>query len=153
MKQSGRVRRKVGDVVVIPLSNRASGFGRVLDEPEIAFYHLKDDKIPPIEEILASPIAFVIPVMNYAITRDLWRVIANVPLEPALRREPLYFKKDDISGELYIYHLGTGEEIRATRRQCKNLECAAVWDPNHVIDRLEDMFSVRPNKWVEDLRP
>ncbi|WP_448115483.1 hypothetical protein [Mesorhizobium amorphae] len=31
------------------------------------------------------------------------------------------------------------------------LECAAVWDPEHVVDRLRDPADGRPNKWVERL--
>lgn len=48
--------------------------------------------------------------------------------------------------------LRRGGEEPASRQELEGLEVAAVWDPEHVEDRLRDHFSGRPNKWVESIR-
>jgi Immunity protein 26 len=153
MSKKKKIRRGQGDIVAIPLSHGAYGYGRVLREPLIAFYDLRSREILPLEDVLRFPVAFTLPVMNYPITDGSWPVVGNAPLTPNLLDEPLFFKKDPITGALTIYRDSSGEEISATKEQCAELECAAVWEPYHIIDRLQDHFSRRPNKWVDDLRP
>lgn len=51
-----------------------------------------------------------------------------------------------------IYNPNNGEIIRATKEECSGLERSAVWEPEHVEDRLIDHFENRPNKWVESLK-
>lgn len=148
-----KARRKVGDVLAISLGDRTFAFGRVLTEPLVAFYDLRKDDSPDLRKIISSNVAFTVCVMNYAITDGDWRVVGNVPLDPALKVEPLFFKKDPITRSLTIYRDSTGEERPATRSECEGIECAAVWEPKQIVDRLSDMFAQRPNKWVESLRP
>lgn len=152
MSRKRRFRRTLGDVIAIALGDGTYSYGRVLREPLIAFYNLRSETILPMESVLSCPIAFVLFVMNYPITDGTWPVIGNAPLAGNLLDEPLFFKRDSISGALTIYRDSTGKEIPATREQCKNLERAAVWEPNHIVSRLQDHFAGRPNKWVESLR-
>lgn len=152
-KPKKRKRARVGDVVSIALPDGSYGFGRILTDPFIGFYHLQSDIVPPIEEIVLAPIAFKIAVSSFATKSDQWEILENVPLTDELKEEPLFFKKDLISGELTIYRDSTAEEIPATLAECESLECAAVWDPEHVVDRLVDLFAGRPNQWVESMRP
>jgi hypothetical protein len=153
MSGKSKVRRNVGDVVAIPLGDGTYGFGRVLLEPLMAFYDLKEGNIPDLEKIIAAPTAFVVYVMNHAVTDGSWPVVGSASLDENLLVEPLFFKKDRISQRLSIYRDSTGEETPATPEQCEQLECAAVWEPAHIIDRLIDHFAGRRNKWVESLRP
>jgi hypothetical protein len=147
------IRRKQGDILLIPLGNEEYGFGRVLPSVLYAFY---DARSPPnfsIDEIIGRPILFKVCVMDYAVKKGIWKVIGNAPLTEDLLIEPWFFKKDPISGVLTLYRDSTGEEIPATRNDCEKLERAAVWDPEHVADRLRDHFTGRPNKWVMSMRP
>jgi len=91
--------------------------------------------------------------MNRAVTAGIWPVVGNIPLEDALLVDRLFSKQDDISGRLTTYRSGTGEETPATLKECEGLEAAAVWDAEHIVDRLNDHFAGRANKWVESLRP
>ena len=91
--------------------------------------------------------------MDYVVKRGIWQVIGHVPLTEDLKEEPWFFKKDDISGVLTFYRNSTGEEIPATRRDCESLECAAVWEVEHVVERLQDHFAGRRNAWVDSMRP
>ena len=65
---------------------------------------------------------------------------------------PRFFKKDRIAKKLSIYD-DDDIEHPATLEEIEGLECAAVWEPQHVVDRLNDHFEGRPNKWVDSLLP
>ena len=72
-----KVERTVGDVIKIALKDGNFCFGRVLEEPLIAFYDLKTDGVPEIEEIVRLPILFKVWVMNHAITSGSWEVVGH----------------------------------------------------------------------------
>jgi hypothetical protein len=148
-----KIRRTEGSVIAIPLPDGTYGYGRVLRAPLIAFYGLQSEQILPVETVLTSAVAFTVCVSYQPITDGHWPVIGEAPLSPELLIEPLFYKKDPLSGALTIYRDSSGEEIQATKEQCANLECAAVWGMNHILDRLQDHFAGRPNKWVQSLRP
>lgn len=152
-KNRKKIRRIQGNVIAIPLSDGHYGYGRILREPMIAFYDLRSSEILPVDTVLSSSIAFTVFVMNYPISEGHWQVIGSAPLESGLLKEPLFFKKDPINGALTIYRDSSGEEVPATKEQCADLECAAVWNPDHIIDRLQDHFAGLPNKWVHGIRP
>ena len=59
-------------------------------------------------------------------------------------------KRDRISGKVTVYTEGV--EVPADERATLRLEVAAVWDPEHVVERLRDYYDGRPNKWAESLR-
>jgi hypothetical protein len=147
-----RGRWKEGDVVQIDLDNGQMSFARVLRDPLIAFYDLIATEVPSIEQIVASPITFKLWVMRHALTAGIWPRIGHVELSPELREPTVFFKQDPLSGRLSIY-LGDGVEVPATIEEASGLECAAVWDPEHIVDRLRDHFAGQPNKWVEMMKP
>ena len=141
-----------GDVIEIDLGDRRFAYGRVLKFPLIAFYDLVANETPTLDRIIVSRIAFKIWVMKYAVTSGEWPVIGHIPLTDDLKESPRFFKKDRIAKKLSIY-LGDGVEQPATLEEIEGLECAAGWDPEHVVDRLNDHFAGRPNKWVLSLLP
>jgi len=137
----------LGDIVNIPLGNGQLAFARVLKNQLMAFYGYKSESNPSIEFIISQPIAFKIWVMKHD-----WTVIGNSPLPSDLEKPPVFFKLDSISKKLTLY-LEDGREKSASFEECQNLECAAVWSPSHIIDRLNDYFAGKPNKWVESMKP
>jgi hypothetical protein len=90
------------------------------------------------------------------VTKGVWLVAGTIDLTEADLASPVFFKKDPINGALSIYvsdaESGLSHERPATKSEIEGLECAAVWDPQHVEDRLRDHFAGRTNKWVESLR-
>jgi hypothetical protein len=153
-----RIRRLEGQVVRIDLKDGTQAFARVLKSPLFAFYDelFTLNENPSIEEIIALPIAFKIDIMHYAITSGIWEVVGRVPLSEDLKEIPRFFKQDMMNGAISIYQeipeLAPYYEIPATLAEIEGLECAAVWDPEHVEDRLRDHFAGRPNIWVESLK-
>jgi hypothetical protein len=151
-------RRLEGQVVKIDLKDGTCCFARVLKRPLFAFYgklyNINDS--PSLDEICILPIIFKIDVMTYAISREIWQVIGRVPLTDDLKEIPKFFKQDMMSDELFIYHeipeLAPSYQVQATYAEIQGLECAAVWDPEYVEERLRDHFAGRSDKWVEDIK-
>ncbi len=141
--------RQIGDVAAIDLGEGWGSYARVLREPLFAFYDVRSKKEPDIDEIVDRPVLWRLMVMNYAVTNGRWPVIGSRPLEEELEIEPTFFKVDPISKQLSLYR--NGREWPATREECRGLERAAVWDPEHVEERLLDHFAGRSNRWVEDM--
>jgi hypothetical protein len=150
-----KVRRRInlreGDFVQIDLGGGQACYGRVLKNPLMAFYDLLAAKPIAIEDVGVQPVLFRIWVMNYAVKKGRWPIIGHLPLERDLLEPPRFFKVDPISKRLFIYS-NSGKDESASHQECRGLERAAVWDPEHVEDRLRDHFAGRPNKWAESLR-
>lgn len=144
------IKLNIGDIVKVDLGDGYYSFGRVLEEPLIAFYDKRVMETPPIDEIISSPILFKIWVMNHAITSGRWEVIFNKSLDDNLKQPVHFFKQDPINKQVCLYV--NSEEIPATKEECEGLERAAVWNPAHVEDRLRDHYLGIPNQWVESLR-
>jgi hypothetical protein len=160
MSESGtpkrRQRRTPGQFVEVPIGSDNRAFARVLREPLIAFYdfHVASDEQPSLAVIARKPIAFTVMVMNYAVTGGRWPVIGSMPLSGPLTKNPSFWKQDPLTGSLAIYCEDLSPpsyERPATRAECAGLECAAVWDPEHLEARLRDHFAGRPNNWLEAL--
>ncbi len=149
---SKRQKRRRGDIFQIDLGNGYFGFGQVLEDPLSVFFNLRASKTPPIEQILESDVAFSLWVMEYAVTDGDWPIIGSADVSEAINELPPFFKQDPISDALSITYTGDDEKP-ATLESVAELECAAVWDPEHVVDRLNDHFAGRPNAWVESMRP
>ena len=146
-----RQQRKVGDVYQINLGDRTHCYAMALGEATFAFFDLRTTRRVDVSHICQSPILFKVAVMRHAVTRGRWKRVGHKSLSDAEARPPAQFIRDRLaSGRYKIYE--DGEIRNATRKECEGLEAAAVWDPEHVEDRLRDHYAGRPNKWVESLR-
>lgn len=146
-----RKQRRVGDVVEIDLCDGFRAYARVLDEGSFAVYDCRTETEFPLDDILRLPVLFEVAVMRWAVTKGRWKVIGTAPIESAHSVPAPKFIEDQLNkGHFEIYEHG---KIRpASRAECIGLECMAVWDPEHVEDRIRDHFAGRTNKWVESLK-
>lgn len=134
----------------IPLGE-CYAYGRVLEEPDYAFYDVCSQGDLGPEEIAKREILFRVAAMKRAETSGRWSIIGYAPLEPVLQEPGRYFRQDALDPrKLWIYV--EGSEVPATWEECQSLERVAVWEPEHIEDRLRDHFAGRPNKWVESMR-
>lgn len=142
-----------GAIVQIDLHDGSFGYAQVLEDPLVAFYDYKTegDFIPDIKEIIKSPVIFKLSVMKYCITQD-WKKIGKVQMDQELNRWPDRYQYDTLSKKLFIRR-EFGPKIPATWEECQNLECAAVWEPQHAEQRLRDHFAGRPCFDVESMKP
>jgi hypothetical protein len=142
-----RGRGKDGDLVRIDLGGGTFGYGRVLPEALMAFYDLSSTEPIAVREIVKAPVLFIVSVMDRAIKAENWEVIGNVPLEGDLRAEPKFFMQDVLSKRFSIYH--GGKITPAAREDCVGLERAAVWEGEHIENRLRNYFAGAPDPMTE----
>ncbi len=147
-----RQRRTLGSFVKVPLDSEYHTYARILEDTCFAFYDYKTKNDEDnLVNILNSNILFIIPVYDSAVKNGRWKKIGTIALEEQLQGLPLFFMQDDLDPNKFsIYEKG---EIRpATKEECEGLECAAVWEAEHVEERLRDHYANRPNEWVESLK-
>jgi hypothetical protein len=143
-------KRTVGDIVKIPLGDGWQCYARVLPEAALAFYDSRNNRDLPIEKVIERPVLFVVPVMHHAIKGGRWPVIGHIPLDDQVKSPPRFIQ-DPLDKNIFrIYE--NGKMRPATREECVGLERAAVWEPEHVEDRLRDHYAGRKNKWFESLK-
>jgi len=147
-------RDKIGALFAIDLGNGQFAFGRRVSKAESVFYDYVTNEISPntIKKAYESKIAFRTSAYKYAITSGRWEIVdSKEPLPPDLAKPKKYFIQDSITGSFSIYF--DGDISPCTASDIEGLECCAVWEPEHIEDRLRDHFAGRPNIWVESLKP
>lgn len=149
--RSRKIKRVVGDVVRIALKNGKICYAVVLPNALFAFFDYFGSEVADTQEMVENPVLFKIFVMDYAVTTGRWSIVGHIELSGDLLEPAVFFKQDALNRDKLFLYVG-GEQIPATRAQCEGLERAAVWDPEHVEDRLLDHYNHVPNKWLESLR-
>lgn len=139
-------------MIEIPLDCGKLCFAQVVAFPLIVFFDLRVEARPSLREILDSNVAFSLWVAKSALVDQAWTVIGRSPIPETVDRRPAFFKLDRISGKYFLTYSGE-EEIPVSAAQLADVECAAVWELEHLLDRLQDHFAGRPNRWVEAMRP
>lgn len=145
-----RVRRRVGDVVKIALDEHDSiAYAVVLESADFAVFDGR--QASDIEAALQRTPMFYVSVMNRAVSTGRWTVVKVDPgMVPELKAPPT-FMQDYVHREKFqIYERGTMRP--ATRAECEPLERTAVWDPEHVEDRIRDAYAGRENPWLRSLQ-
>ena len=133
MSKRKRIKVRVGDILQIQLPNGTFAYGKVFRDASVGIYRKIFDS--PVEPPINSPFAFTICLYNDILKSGMWPIVSQEPFR-SLEDEwpPPMCIKDPLSGSYSVYHKG---EIRAsTKAECEGLETAAVWDADHVIDRI-----------------
>lgn len=133
-----RQKRRPGDFFAVPLPDGDYAFGRILNDA-MAFYDLKSKEIVDIEEILKANIIFKVWVTDYVITSGLYPIIGHKPLTEEEKNPLVFAKRDVLSGQYYKYIEG-GTMIPSSKEDLIGLELAAVWDHDHIEERLTSYF-------------
>ena len=142
---------KLGSVVKIKIDDKYHTYGRVLKTPFIAVYDFRtNEEIDNLTMITSKPVLFVIAVYNQAISRK-WINIGNVPLKEHDTPIPDQFIQDVDIQKCRIID-AQGKERVATIDECEGLECAAVWNAEHVEERLRDYYAGRKNVSLEHMK-
>jgi hypothetical protein len=152
--KTNKQQRTIGAIVKIPLEKGFYGYGRILEGTSFAFYDLRSkEEINDLSKIVSSPILFIISVSNYAVTDGRWAKIGKLPLEKTFAILPPRYTQDLLSPNKFkiIYSDGTVKET--TKKECSGLERFAVWQPQHVEERLSDYFAGRKSRHLEQMNP
>jgi hypothetical protein len=131
---------KEGDIFQVPLKDGKFVFGKVL-ESTWAFYDLcvATDENIELDIINSSKVAFKLWVTEFALTKDLWTIIGNRALTAEESETVYFYKQDRINNKVWRTLTGAEKEP-ITVEECLQLEVASVWDPEHVVERLECQF-------------
>lgn len=142
-----------GSLLRISLGDGTDAFARVLPNSQVAVYQYRVSQgdAPP-SGVLGSRPLWKLTVMKSALISGRWQVVDVQPLEPELAMPVEYFMKDQLTGRYSVYRSSDGHTRDSTFEECKGLEAAAVWEAEHIEDRLRDYFAVRPSSWAEQLK-
>jgi hypothetical protein len=135
------------------LSDEHTYYGRLLEFPWVVFYdaRTREPLDEPAETLAYRPL-FTVAAHKSLIEEAGWQVIGEVPLDGSLQPPKEQFIQDDLDpGDCQIID-DQGNTRDATPEECDGLEAAAVWEPEHIADRLMDHYAGRPNVWLEDLK-
>ncbi|HEV8427555.1 MAG TPA: immunity 26/phosphotriesterase HocA family protein [Pyrinomonadaceae bacterium] len=129
-----RIKVKIGDVFQIPLPDGGFAYGRVYDDASVGIYSRVSDQ--PLQPPIGSrSFLFIVGLYSDILENGQWRIIGHDAFgADESTWPPPYFVRDVISGEYQIYHKGL--LTPAESHEVVGLEEAAVYDANHIIDRI-----------------
>lgn len=144
----------LGSIVEIRLGDECYCYAQILGKATYAFFDYKsNEKLCDFTVIEKLPVLFVLSVYNDAVTKGRWLKVGKMEIRDALKILPMQFIQDPIDNQKFErYNPNTGEIISSTKDEVKGLECAAVWEAEHVENRILDYYNGVPNDWEEQLR-
>lgn len=145
-----RSKFRPGDVFEVDLENGFRGYGIVAAGNDHAFFDLRSRQTPPLEEILSKKVIFRVPVSQEPFASGSWRILGNAPLTGELLEPAVYRNQPVGSNEVFRYQ--SGKLTPSSVDEVKDLELLAVWLGQHIVDRLNDHFAGKQNRWVELFR-
>jgi len=143
--------RTIGAIVKIDLGNGFFNYAQILKQ-DIAFFDIYvKDELKNLNILMDKPVLFFLGVYNDVITSGRWGKIGMLLIRKEFESTPNKYIQDALNPNKFeLYITDTGEIAPSSKEKCKGLECAAVWEAEHVEERLRDHFSGRPNKYVQE---
>ena len=146
-----REQHSPGAVVRLLLPDGSFGYGRLRELPYAAFYDFHTGElVSDLDEVVSKPVLFTVAVHESAL--DTWEIIGHRPLEDTLQQPVLQFMQDVADYRKCWIVDSEGNKREARPEECIGLERVAVWEAQHVENRLLDTFMGRPNRSVEGAR-
>jgi len=142
-----------GSIVEISINNEYYVYAQILNKGlGYAFFDFRSkEKLKNLEILTGCSVLFIVSIYAHVITQGEWLKIGKLPIRKDLETLPFKFIQDRHNSKyLRLYNPNTGEISKASKMDCVNLERAAVWDSNHVEDRIRDYYLGVPNVWLEN---
>lgn len=142
-----------GSIIEVAVNGRYY-YAQILHCKNYVFFdYVSNEHLVNLEVLLDKLPLFFIGVYDDIITNGDWLIVGRLPIRKEFEIVPnQYIQHIGEKIEFEIYNPNTGKIVAATREQCLGLECCAVWDKEHVEERLENYYSGTVNKWVEDMK-
>jgi hypothetical protein len=121
--------------------------------PYLAVYDARrSDDAVDVEQIVGSPVLFVVAVDRDAYRSGRWQRVGWVPPLAAAVAIPEFFRQDSFDPRQcqVVDHLG--RERAATPEECVGLERDAVWAAEHIEERVRDHYQNGPNAHLEVMK-
>ena len=149
-----RQRITEGAILEIKIEGQYYVYAQIVSEADCAFFNYKSTvKLKDFSVLENANVLFIIAVYDDVITQGKWLKVGKSNIREDLKNKPMKFIQDPINQNNFeLYNPNTGEISKATKEQCIGLECAAVWEANHVEDRIRDYYLGIPNIWLEQTK-
>lgn len=141
-----------GSILEINIENQYYTYAQILDKGGYVFFDYKSEKrLTDFSVLEDKPILFIIGVYDDVIKQGHWSIVGKMNIRKNLNTQPMQFIQDALHPDRFeFYNPNTGESTPATREKVKGMERAAVWEANHVEDRIRDYYNGVPCIWLED---
>lgn len=147
---SKRQQRTIGAIVKISLGDDYHTYAQILPEADCAVFDARTKVKLPIPEVVSRGVLFRVAACKHAFTQGGWPKVGVAPLRDEFTRPVPKFMQDALRPTDFSIYLG-GVIRPASRSECVGLECAAVWEPEHIEQRIRDHYAGVPNVWAERL--
>lgn len=133
------VRFEIGDVFEIPLPNGKYAYGRIYDDAGVGIYSFISDS-PNNPPIGLRDFMFNVGMYEDILKLGEWKIVDHDPFgKEESKFPPPSYIEDPLTGEYSIYHKGKIKS--ASERDVEGLEETAVWDKNHITERIMNMLT------------
>lgn len=147
-----RQKETIGAILEINIENEYFVYAQILDGGTAFFDYKTKENLKDFTILNSSKILFIIAVYKDVITHGIWLKVGKLQIREELRVLPFQYIRDPLKPENFeLYNPNTGEITKSTKDEVKGLECAAVWEANHVEDRIRDHYLGVPCIWMEGM--
>lgn len=120
------------------------------------FLNLFSEEDLPVAEIVNAEPLFALSVNGAGYKQGAWPAVGKTKLEGRFADiEPYGFQQDMHTGAVHIYHSSFAETDyvkESTPEEVAELECVAIWDDVHVVERLLAVYDGAKSIWAEQLK-
>lgn len=146
-----RQRIIVGSIIEIQINKEYYVYAQILSNGGYAFFDYRNDiPLSDLTRLLDKPILFIVCVYDYIIKNNIWHVIGELPIRDELKTQPLMYIHDANTDAYSLYDNNTGKITPCTKEEAYGLERAAVWEENHIEDRIRDYYNNMPCVWLKE---
>ena len=151
----GKQRITEGAILEIKIENHYYVYAQILTKGlGYAFFDFKStQRLADFTVLKDTKILFIVMVYSDVITQGRWFKVGKLPIREGLVVQPMKFIQDSLNLEKFeLYNPNNGEITPATKQEVLGLECAAVWEAEHVESRIRDYYEGKLNIWVEKFK-
>jgi hypothetical protein len=139
-----------GNILEIDLRDGTRTFARELKHPFVAIYDGRALPDADPSRIVTLPVLFVLAVHDSAFRE--WKKVGFEPLAEGEIEIPDQFIQDIADPSKCRIVDARGVERKATVDECDGLEAAAVWDLEHIVERISAHYKGEPSEFAESLK-
>ncbi|WP_268849230.1 Imm26 family immunity protein [Flavobacterium aestivum] len=142
----------VGSILEINIDDKYYAYAQILDKGGYAFFDYKSEKhLIDLSILQEKPILFIVGVYEDVVKKGHWLKVGKLDIRQELEIQPMQFIQDAQHPDRFeFYNPNTGDITPTTKDKVKGLERAAVWDANHVEDRIRSHYEGTTSIWLKE---